>query len=166
MAARARRSRPGGSSLTRHPSPREALLLGALPHGDAVVGVGIDLCEIGRVREVLSRHGTRFLERVFVPGEVRRPPGSPAFAEHVAGLFAAKEAAMKALGTGMRGVSFREVAVAGEPGGPPRLVLLGRALARGEALGVRGAHVSITHGRETAAAVVLLLRGPDPGAGT
>ena len=106
---------------------------------------------------LLARHGARFLERVCVPGEVRRPIGSRRIAEHVAGLFAAMEAAMKALGTGMRGVAFREIAVAREAGGPPRLVLAGRARARADLLGVAAAHVSITHGRRDAAAVVLLL---------
>ena len=136
-----------------------ALLLdAALPHGPSVAGIGIDLCEIGRVREVYERHGSRFLSRVFAPGEVRRSPASPAAAEHLAGLVAAKEAAMKALGTGMRGVAFREVVVAREPGGPPRLALFGRAERHARRLGVSAAHVTITHGRHTAAAVVLLLR--------
>lgn len=132
----------------------------ALPHGRHVVGLGIDLCEVDRIALSLTRHGNRFLERLFLPGEVRRPATSPTFAEHVAGLFAAKEAAMKALGTGMRGVAFRELAVTRAPGGPPRLVLLGRALIVGNRLGVAAAHVTITHTRQTAAAVVLLL-GPD-----
>ena len=136
---------------------REELAAAAYPPGGAVVGIGIDLCEIERIAEALARHPGRFLERVCVPGEVRRPPDSPRFAEHVAGLFAAKEAAMKALGTGMRGVAFREIAVARAPGGPPRLALLGRARARADALGVVAAHVTITHSRTEAAAVVLLL---------
>lgn len=135
-----------------------ALLSSAYPHGADVAGIGIDLCEIDRIGDALGRHGERFLERLFLPGEVRHPLGSRRAAEHVAGLFAAKEAAMKALGTGMRGVAFREIAVAREPGGPPRLALFGRARARAEALGVGAAHVTITHGRRDAAAVVLLLR--------
>jgi holo-[acyl-carrier protein] synthase len=138
---------------------RSSLLAAAYPHGTHVLGLGIDLCEIDRIEEALARHGNRFLERVCVPGEVRRPPDSRRIAEHVAGLFAVKEAAMKALGTGMTGVAFREIAVAREPGGPPRLVLLGRARARADALGVAAAHVTITHGRRDAAAVVLLV-GP------
>lgn len=138
-------------------TPAEALLAVACPHGGTVLGIGIDLCEIERVDAALRRHGERFLERVCVPGEVRRPLGSRRIAEHVAGLFAAKEAAMKALGTGLRGVAFREVAVARERGGPPRLVLTGRARARADALGVVAAHLSITHGRRDAVAVVLLL---------
>lgn len=145
--------------MTPEASIRASLLAAAYPHGAQVVGLGIDLCEIDRIADALSRHGQRFLDRVCVPGEVRRPLDSRRIAEHVAGLFAAKEAAMKALGTGMRGVAFREIAVAREPGGPPRLVLSGRARARAEALGVVSAHVTITHGRRDAASVVLLL-GP------
>ncbi len=132
----------------------------ALPHGTGIVGIGIDVCEIGRVAAAIGRHGARFAERLFRPGEVRRPASSPAYAEHVAGLFAAKEAAMKALGTGMRGVAFRELAIVRAPGGPPRLALFGRAAAHGTRLGVTGAHVTITHGREIAAAVVLLTGVP------
>lgn len=139
-------------------SPRALLLAEAYPHGADVAGIGLDLCEIDRIADALGRHGERFLERLFLPGEVRHPLGSRRAAEHVAGLFAAKEAAMKALGTGMRGVAFREIGVAREPGGPPRLALFGRARARAAELGVGAAHVTITHGRRDAAAVVLLLR--------
>ena len=131
-----------------------------LPAGSPVLGLGVDLCEVPRIARALSRHGARFIERLFRPGEIRRPPESPAYAEHVAGLFAAKEAAMKALGTGMRGVAFRELAIVRAPGGPPRLALFGRAAAHGARLGVTGAHVTITHGKEIAAAVVLLTGRP------
>ncbi len=139
------------------PSPRAALLAAAYPHGVEVLGLGIDLCEIDRIEEAIARHGQRFLDRICIPGEIRRPLESRRIGEHVAGLFAAKEAAMKALGTGMRGVAFREIAVARDPGGPPRLVLLGRARVRADALGVAAAHLTITHGRREAASVVLLL---------
>jgi len=129
----------------------------ALPHGRTVAGLGIDLCEVPRIARALERHGDRFLARLFRDGELRRPRSSPSFAEHVAGLFAAKEAAMKALGTGMRGVAFHEVAVVRRPGGPPQLALYGRAAERGRELGAAAAHVTITHTKELAAAVVLLL---------
>jgi holo-[acyl-carrier protein] synthase len=142
---------PRGSAGNRV-SPRVTAEDG-LPAGSLVVGVGLDLCEVPRVARALERHGGRFVEKLFRPGEVRRSPESPAYAEHVAGLFAAKEAAMKALGTGMRGVFFRELAIVRTPGGPPRL---GRALAYGARLGVTGAHVTITHTRDLAAAVVVL----------
>ena len=144
------------------PGRRESLVSApALPHGGIVVGLGTDLCEVPRIAEAVARHGDRFLERLFRPGEVRRPRSSPAFAEHVAGLFAAKEAAMKALGTGMRGVAFREIEIAREKGGPPRLAFHGRAARRAEALGVKAAHVSITHTRALASAVVVLLSRND-----
>ena len=120
--------------------------------------LGLDLTEVERVREVLERFGERFLGRVFLPGEIRRQRRHPrAFAEHVAGRFAAKEAAMKALGTGFRGVAFKEIAVLREPSGKPRLELRGRALDRARALHVTATEVSITHTRTMAAAAVVLL---------
>jgi holo-[acyl-carrier protein] synthase len=120
--------------------------------------LGIDLTEVGRVAELLDRWGERFLQRVFLPGEVLRRRRHPrAFAEHVAGRFAAKEAAMKALGTGWRGVAFKEIVIGREPTGKPRLEFRGRALERAQALGVVATEVSITHTKTMAAAVVALL---------
>ncbi|HYK42413.1 MAG TPA: holo-ACP synthase [Thermoanaerobaculia bacterium] len=120
--------------------------------------VGLDLTPVSRVAEVLERFRERFLARVFVPGEIhggRRHPR--AFAEHVAGRFAAKEAAMKALGTGWRGIAFREIAVLRDPRGKPTLELTGRAAARARQLGVIESEVSITHTKDLAAAVVVLV---------
>ena len=120
--------------------------------------LGIDLTEVGRVAELLSRWGERFLGRVFQPGEILRRRRHPrAFAEHVAGRFAAKEAAMKALGTGWRGIAFKEIVVGREPSGKPRLEFRGRALERARALKVVRTEVSITHTPTMAAAVVALL---------
>jgi holo-[acyl-carrier protein] synthase len=97
---------------------------------------------------------------VFRPGEVRTARRHPrAFAEHVAGRFAAKEAAMKALGLGWRGLAFRDIEVGRDPRGKPLLAFHGKALERARALGVRLCEVSITHGRDTAAAVVGLVTG-------
>lgn len=119
--------------------------------------LGIDLTEVGRVAELLDRWGERFLERVFVPGEILRGRRHPrALAEHVAGRFAAKEAAMKALGTGWRGVAFKEIVIGRERVGKPRLEFRGRALERASALKVVTAEVSITHTKTMAAAVVAL----------
>jgi len=119
--------------------------------------LGIDLTEVGRVARILERWNGRFLERVFLPGELRRGRRHPrAFAEHVAGRFAAKEAAMKALGTGWRGIAFREIVIERDPSGKPRLRLLGRALERARRLGVRETELSITHTADLAAAVVAL----------
>jgi holo-[acyl-carrier protein] synthase len=120
--------------------------------------LGLDLTEIDRIAGVLERHGERFLERVFRPGEIRRARRHPrAFAEHVAGRFAAKEAAMKALGLGWRGLAFREIEVGRDERGKPLLAFHGRALRRADSLRVRATEVSITHGRDVAAAVVALL---------
>jgi holo-[acyl-carrier protein] synthase len=126
---------------------------------DLAIGVllGIDLTEIERVAGVLERHGERFLARVFRPGELRLRAQSRGFAEHVAGRFAAKEAAMKALGTGWRGLAFRDVEIGRDARGKPLVSFHGQALVRARSLKVLSAEVSITHGRQIAAAVVALL---------
>lgn len=120
--------------------------------------LGLDLTEVDRVAGLLERWGDRFVNRVFLPGEIsprRRHPR--ARAQHVAGRFAAKEAAMKALGTGTRGVAFREIEVKPDLRGKPTITLHGRALERARRLRVRSMEVSITHGETTAAAVVAFL---------
>src|SRR6266481_6737068 len=99
--------------------------------------LGLDLTPVPRVAEILERWGERFLMRVFSAGELNRTRRHPrAFAEHVAGRFAAKEAAMKALGTGWRGIAFKEIVVGRESSGKPRLEFRGRALERARALKV------------------------------
>jgi holo-[acyl-carrier protein] synthase len=126
----------------------------------AGVGIllGLDLTEVDRVAGVLERHGERFLARIFREGEIRRSRRHPrAFAEHVAGRFAAKEAAMKALGTGWRGLGFRDIEIGRDARGKPILSFHGKALVRARLLKVASAEVTITHGRDIAAAVVALL---------
>lgn len=122
--------------------------------------VGLDLTPVPRVAAVLERFGERFLARVFNDGEIHRRRHPRAFAEHVAGRFAAKEAAMKALGTGWRGVAFREIAVRRDGRGKPRLEFSGRAHTRARLLRVRETEVSITHTADLAAAVVVLVTEP------
>jgi holo-[acyl-carrier protein] synthase len=123
--------------------------------------LGLDLTEVGRVAGVLERHADRFLARVFRDGEIRRTRKHPrAFAEHVAGRFAAKEAAMKALGTGWRGLAFRDIEIGRDARGKPLLSFHGRALDRARTLRVVSAEVTITHGRDIAAAVVALVTAP------
>jgi holo-[acyl-carrier protein] synthase len=113
--------------------------------------LGIDLTEVDRVERVLARWGDRFVDRVFRPGEISRRR------RHVAGRFAAKEATMKALGTGWRGLGFRDIEVGRDPRGKPVLTLYGKALARAQALRVASMEVSITHSSTIAAAVVALV---------
>ena len=120
-----------------------------------IVGVGIDLCEVPRLAKALERPG--FLDRLFTETEAEYIRGrGRAGAESAAGCFAAKEAALKALGTGLVGVALREVEVVHESTGKPVLRLHGAARERAEALGAVRVHLSITHTRETAAAVVVL----------
>lgn len=120
-----------------------------------IVGLGIDVIELDRIRRSLERFGDRFLARILTPFERDSLRGDvPAFA---AARFAAKEAASKALGTGFRrGVSFQSIEVVDLASGKPEIRFLGHARARFLALGARRAHVSLTHGRDTAAAVVIL----------
>ncbi len=122
-----------------------------------VVGLGSDLVDVRRLAAILARRAERFLERVFTPSERelcrRRADSARAFAAR----FAAKEACMKALGTGWgQGVGFLDVEVVGGAGSPPQLVLRGAAAERARKLGVRGIHVSLTHDGDYAAAVVVL----------
>ena len=116
-------------------------------------GVGLDVVAVARLAAALERFGERFLARCFGERELARP----ADPQHLAGAFAAKEAALKALGTGWaQGIGFRHLYLTRDPLGKPGLELLGPAAARAAALGVRQVHVSITHTRELAAAVVIL----------
>lgn len=122
-----------------------------------IVGLGFDATDIPRVEEVLARYGDRFLRRIFTDGEVaycmrQRHPVS-----HLAGRFASKEAAMKALGTGhSRGVLWRDVEVV-RAEGPPQLRLHGGAARLAESLGVRRSLVTITHSDALAMAQVLMM---------
>jgi holo-[acyl-carrier protein] synthase len=121
-----------------------------------IAGVGLDLVEIERVASILARHGKEFLARVLHPDEDRTRLDPV----HVAGLFAAKEAVMKALGTGMAGAAFAEIRIAHTDGGQPYVVLHGRAASRAEELGVTAWQLSITHSRSTAAAVAIAIGRP------
>jgi len=113
---------------------------------------GIDLIEIGRIGKALERHGERFLNRVFTPAEIEGARGST---PELAARFAAKEAASKALGTGIGPVSWKEIEMVNEPSGKPILRLSGRAKAIAQAQGFQTWTVSLTHSREMAAAVVV-----------
>ena len=124
-----------------------------------IVGIGLDVVDLARLAQVLERHGEAFVRRVCREGEARVASG-PARAAHVGGLFAAKEAAMKALGTGWAaGVGFRQIEVVRAASGAPALRLHGEADLRARELGVVRSHVTISHDGKTAAAVVVLVRG-------
>lgn len=122
-----------------------------------IVGVGIDVCSIDRMRRALERHGDRFFARICSDAEREDLKGrEPATA--LAGRFAVKEAFAKAL-DGAPGVGWHEVEVRKTPSGRPRLELTGGALALVKSAGVERWHVTITHDAGIAAAVVIL-EGP------
>ncbi len=114
--------------------------------------VGVDLVEIARLEAVLRRHGRRFLDRIYTPAEQLLCRGRP---PELAARFAAKEATMKALGTGRRGVGWREVEVLSDRRGRPLLCLRGRAAARAAELGLGSFAVSLSHERTVAIAMVV-----------
>ena len=121
-----------------------------------VLGLGTDLIETNRVQESISRHGERFLERIFTDGEIEYCLRKKNSAESFAARFAAKEAGAKALGTGIsRGVSWKEFEVRREASGKPTLHVSGRARELAEAMGVKRMQLSLTHSREFAMAVVV-----------
>jgi holo-[acyl-carrier protein] synthase len=123
----------------------------------AIVGTGIDICEVPRVRQAIERFGERFLKRVFTESERAYCDSKKNRVERYAARFAAKEAAMKALGTGLRrGVTWQDVEVTREPGGRPTLRLTGKAAGFAQVLGVRRFHLSLTHTEDSAQAQVIL----------
>ena len=122
-----------------------------------IVGSGIDLVEIPRIQHSVDRYGRRFLDRVYTVSEQEYCLRKHNSAESLAARFAAKEAAAKALGTGIsQGVSWREIEVGREPGGRPNLRFHGRAASIAARLGVANAALSITHTGNLAMASVLL----------
>ncbi len=122
-----------------------------------IVGLGVDISEVDRIREAMERHGQRFLERVFTAAEIAYCNRHRNRAERFAGRFAAKEATMKALGTGWsNGVRWVDIEVTRLPSGQPTVTLHGVARQIGERLGMRRACLSITHSGNTAFAEVIL----------
>jgi holo-[acyl-carrier protein] synthase len=121
-----------------------------------IVGTGIDIVEVPRVAAAIKRFGERFLRRLFTDAEIHYCQSKHNSVERFAARFAAKEAALKALGTGWRGVSWREGEVGRESNGRPTVVFSGRAAAAAARLGVGRASLSLSHTEEHAVAQVIL----------
>ena len=122
-----------------------------------IVGTGIDIAEVPRIAESIERFGDRFIQRVFTEGEVRYCESKANRAERYAARFAAKEAAMKALGTGWNyGVRWRDVEVVREPGGRPTIKFHGKAAEWAVRLNAKQVSLSLSHTREQAIASVIL----------
>ncbi len=125
-----------------------------------IVGTGIDIAEVPRIAASIERFGRRFLERVFTPEEIRYCESKANKAERYAGRFAAKEAAMKAIGTGWnRGVTWQDVEVKRVAGGRPTVAFHGKAAEFFRKLGAVRAQLSITHTDQLAMALVILESG-------
>ncbi len=121
-----------------------------------IVGLGVDIAEVHRVEAAMRRHGEAFLKRIFTPAEIAYCERHRNKYERFAGRFAAKEAAMKALGTGWgRGVRWLDIEVVRLPGGKPALQLRGRAEEFAKRLEVKNIAITITHTADTALALVV-----------
>jgi holo-[acyl-carrier protein] synthase len=122
-----------------------------------ILGIGTDLAEVERIRKSVERFGDRFLKRVYTVHERTYSMKNANWAERLAARFAAKEAGMKAIGTGLsRGVSWQHLEVINEPSGRPTLQLFSTALEIANAMGVERITMSLTHTKEMALAVVIL----------
>jgi holo-[acyl-carrier protein] synthase len=121
-----------------------------------IVGLGVDITEVDRIEAAMARRGRAFLERLFTPSEISYCQRHRNRAERFAGRFAAKEAAMKALGTGWaRGVRWIDIEVVREPSGKPTLKLSGATRAIADGLGVKNIALTITHDGNIALAQVI-----------
>ena len=122
-----------------------------------IVGTGIDLAEVDRIRAAIERHGARFVERIYTPREIAYVERKANRFERYAARFAAKEAAMKAIGTGWRGgVRWKDFEVANLRSGRPTLEFHGVAARFAERLGVKTVSLSLTHTASTGMAMVIL----------
>ncbi|HYG73688.1 MAG TPA: holo-ACP synthase [Planctomycetota bacterium] len=124
-----------------------------------IIGIGIDLVEIERIKAIYQRHGPRFLNRILTPAEQSYVLQHKDPSGRLSGRWAAKEAGLKALGTGLaEGILWREVEVLPDERGKPTLTLHGKAAARAAELGGNRLHVTITHCDTLAMAQVILER--------
>lgn len=122
-----------------------------------IVGTGVDIAEVDRIEAALKRFGDRFLKRVFTPDEVRYCLGKPNTTERLAARFAAKEAGMKAIGTGLRhGITWHDVEVVRVPGQRPILKFSGKAAEFANRMGCKRTHLSLSHTADQAIAHVIL----------
>ena len=122
-----------------------------------ILGTGVDLAEVGRIRAAIERYGPRFIDRIYTPAEIAYVERKANRFERYAGRFAAKEAGMKAIGTGWRrGVRWQDFEVSNLPSGRPTLKLHGEAAHIAAELGVKVISLSITHTADLGMAHVIL----------
>lgn len=121
-----------------------------------IIGIGTDITECLRIANMIERHGELFICRVYTDIEISYCSTRKAATQHYAGRWAAKEAVLKALGTGWRrGISWRDVEVANLPSGAPTIVLHAGARDVADSLGIAQMHISISHARSHAVAYAI-----------
>lgn len=121
-----------------------------------ILGIGTDITECLRIAKMIERHGELFIDRVYTPTEIRYCQSRKQATQHFTGRWAAKEAILKALGTGWRrGISWRDIEVRNEPNGKPVVAIRGGAKEAALSLGIREILVSISHCRSHATAYAL-----------
>jgi holo-[acyl-carrier protein] synthase len=126
--------------------------------GRSIVGLGTDIIEVVRIGEMIERHGEIFLNRVYTDEEIRYCQKRKEYTQHYAGRWAAKEAVMKALGTGWsRGVGWRDIEVAIDRSGKPSIIIRGGAREIASTSGIAQVLVSISHCRAFATATAVAL---------
>src|SRR6188768_2972133 len=132
-------------------------------HPMTVLGIGTDIIECLRIAKMIERHGELFLTRVYTPHEIEYCTARKASTQHYAGRFAAKEAVLKALGTGWtRGIHWRDIEIKNDMGGKPRIALSGAARELCEKLRIAEMQISISHCRTHATAVAVAVGREEP----
>ena len=122
-----------------------------------IIGTGIDLAEVHRIRHSIERYGERFVGRIYTPREIAYVERKANKYERYAARFAAKEAGMKAIGTGWRGgITWHDFEVVNLPSGRPTLTFHGKAAQVAERLGVKNVSLSLTHTAESGMAFVIV----------
>lgn len=125
-----------------------------------IVGIGIDLVELDRIAKIHARYGLKFLQKFLRESEIEALPESPV--PRLAGRFALKEAAVKALGVGFAaGVTPRDIIIHNDASGKPVAIFEGAALVRANLLGVSAVFASVSHERGVAAGLVILESNPN-----
>ena len=120
------------------------------------IKIGTDICQINRISSAYKRFGKRFLQRVLTENEIKYVTSSKKnLISRLAGRYAAKEAASKVLGTGLKGVYFKEIEILRESSGAPKMVLHKRAKLKAEEKRLENFEVSISHERDFAIAIVV-----------
>lgn len=131
-----------------------------------ILGIGTDIVEVLRIAQMIERHGELFITRVFTDHEIEYCTARKAATQHYAGRWAAKEAVLKAIGTGwVRGISWRDIEVRNQPGGAPTIAIRGGTRDVIERRGIQRMHITISHCRCHAVAYAIA-EGESPSAST